>query len=75
MMFVLIGIDGNSINKQTPIIYDVCSMFCRIYTVGKHTPSKLSFVYTSYIRFGVQAAPKFGKHTSLFSYHKDKNYL
>ena len=38
-------------------------------TVGKHTPCKLSFVYTSYIRYGVRAAPKFGKHALPFSYH------
>ena len=36
----------------------------------EHTPCKLSFVYTPYIRYGVS---KFGKHESLFSYHKDKN--
>ena len=44
-------------------------------TVGKHTPCKLSFVYTSYIRYGVRAVSKFGKHASLFSYHKDKTYV
>ena len=26
-------------------------------TVGKHTPCKLSFVYTSYIRYCVRAVP------------------
>ena len=43
-------------------------------TVGKHTSCKLSFVYTSYmyIRYGVRAVPKFGKHASIFSYHKTK---
>ena len=46
-----------------------------IITVGKHTPCLLSFVYTSYIRYGVRAVPKFGKHALLFSYHKDKNYV
>ena len=44
-------------------------------TVGKHTPCLLSFVYTSYIRYGVQAVPNFGKHASLYSYHKDKKYV
>ena len=39
-------------------------------TVQKDTLCKLSFVYTSYIRYGVRAVPKFGKHASLFSYHK-----
>ena len=39
-------------------------------TVEKHTPCKLTFVYTSYIRYGIRAAPKFGKHASLYSYHK-----
>ena len=29
-------------------------------TVGKQTPCKLSFVYTSSIRHGVRAAKKFG---------------
>ena len=47
---------------QTPLIF----------TVGKHTLCKLSFVYTSYIRYGVRAVSKFEKHASLFSYHKDK---
>ena len=41
------------------------------HTVGKHTPRKLSFVYTSYIRYGVRAVPKFGKHASLFAYQID----
>ena len=44
-------------------------------TVGKHTPCKLSFVYTSYIKYGVRAAPKFGNQASLFSHHIDKNYV
>ena len=44
-------------------------------TVGKHTPCGLSFVYTSYIRYGVRAGPKFGKHASLFSYYKRKKYV
>ena len=42
---------------------------------GKHTPCKLSFVYKSYIRYGIRAVPKFGKQASLFSYHKDKKYV
>ena len=46
-----------------------------IYTVGKHTPCGLSFVYTSYIRYGVRAVPKFGKHALLCSYHKGKKYV
>ena len=45
------------------------------FTVGKHIPCKLSFVYTSYIRYGVRAAPKFGKHTSLVSYYKGEKYV
>ena len=44
-------------------------------TVGKHTPCGLSFVYTSYIRYGVRAVQKFGKHASLFSYNKGKKYV
>ena len=43
-----------------------------MYTVGKHTACKLSFVYTSYIIYGVRAAPMFRKHESLFSCHKEK---
>ena len=35
----------------------------------------LSFVYTSYIRFGARAAPEFGKQASLFSYHKKTKYI
>ena len=42
-------------------------------TVGKHTPCKLSFVYTSYI--SVRAAPKFGKHASIFLYNKGTKYI
>ena len=38
-------------------------------SVGKQSPCLLSFVYTSYNRYGIRAAPKFGKHPSLFSYH------
>ena len=30
-------------------------------------------LYTSYIRYNDRAAPKFGKHTLLFSYHKEQN--
>ena len=41
-----------------------------LYTVGKHIPCGLSIAYTSYIRYGVRAAPKFGKHVRIFSYHK-----
>ena len=53
-----------------------CGMLHRcVHTVRKHTPCKLSFVYTSYIRYGVLAVSKFGKHTSLFSLHKDKKYV
>ena len=44
------------------------------FSVGKQSLCLLSFVYTSYIRYGVRAAPKFGKHASLFSHHKDKKY-
>ena len=44
-------------------------------TVGKHTPCKLSFVYMSYIRYGVRAISNFGKHASLFLYHKSKKYV
>ena len=50
-------------------------LYIHVYTVGNHTPCKLSFVCMSYIRYGVGAAPKFGKHESLFSYHKEKNYI
>ena len=46
-----------------------------LFTVGKHTPCGLSFVYTSYIRYGVRVVPKFGKHALLFSYHKGKKYV
>ena len=45
------------------------------YTVGKYTPCKLSFVYMSYTKYGVRAAPKFGNHASLFSHHKIKIYV
>ena len=55
-------------DSLTEIILNIEVTF---YTVGKHTPCKLSFVYTSYIRYGVRAAPKFGKHASLFSYHNE----
>ena len=41
-----------------------------VYSVGKQSPCLLSFVYTSYIRYGVRAARKFGKHASLFSCRK-----
>ena len=44
-------------------------------TVRKHTPCLLSFVYTSYVRYDVRAVPNFGKHASLFTYHKDKKYV
>ena len=44
------------------------------FSVGKQSPCLLSFVYTSYIRYGVRDAPKFGKHASLFSYHKEQKY-
>ena len=53
----------------------VLSLQSQDITVGKQTPCKLSFVYTSSIRHGVRAAPKFGKQASLFSYHKDKYYV
>ena len=33
-----------------------------------------SFVYTSYIRYGVRAAPKFGKHVALFSFFYRKQH-
>ena len=44
-------------------------------SVEKQSPCLLSFVYTSYIRYGVRAAPKFGNHASLFLYYKDKKYV
>ena len=44
-------------------------------SVGKQSPCMLSFVYTSYIRYGVRAAPMFGKHALLFSYHKEQKYI
>ena len=47
-------------------------LLCSFYSLSGNTPCKLSFLYTSYIRYGVRAALKFGKHASLFSYHKDK---
>ena len=43
--------------------------------VGKQSPCLLSFVYTSYIRYGVRATPKFGNHASLLLYYKDKKYV
>ena len=39
------------------------------------SPCKTSFVYTSNIKYGVRAAPIFGIHASLSSYHKDKKYV
>ena len=57
----------NDLSKLSSIQYLQCSCI----TVGKHTPCKLSFLYTSYIRYGVRAAPKLGKHASLFSYHNE----
>ena len=60
-------------------ISEISGKFCQFagqYTVGKFIPCKLSFVYnTSYIKYGVRTAHTFGKHASLFSYHKDKNYV
>ena len=44
-------------------------------SVGKQSPCLLSFVYASYIRYGVRAAPKFGKYASLFSFHKEQEYI
>ena len=42
---------------------------------GKQSLSLLSFVYTSCIRYGFQATPKFGKHALLFSYYKEQKYI
>ena len=46
-----------------------------IVSVGKQSPCLLLFVYTSYIRYGVRAVPKFGNHASLFLYYNDKKYV
>ena len=32
-------------------------------------------LYVMYIRYCVRAAPKFGKHPSLFSFHKEQKYM
>ena len=63
------------VRGDTFFISEDVSMVLLENTVGKHTPCKLSFVYTSYIRYGVRAAPKFGKRASLFLYHEDKKYV
>ena len=42
-------------------------------SVGKQSPCLLSFVYTSYIRYGVRPAPKFGNTHRYFHIIKTKN--
>ena len=39
-----------------------------------HVSYHLYVCHTKKFRYGVRAAPKFGNHESLFSYHKEKNY-
>ena len=66
----MVSLKGQMVSLVKMIIFLFFS-FGRIstLTVGKHT---LSFVFTSYIWYSVRAVSKFGKYTSLFSYHKDK---
>ena len=63
-------------NQWVAIIPKLCASSKPVkHSVRKQSPCLLSFEYTSYIRYGVRAAPKFGNHVSLFLYCKDKNYV
>ena len=64
-------VEGKKSNRKSRNKYPENSLVCPVLyanknTLGKQTPCKLSFVYTSQVNLTVRAEPKFGKYLMPF---------